>query len=167
MKLGGKAFIIVGATGSGKSSLIKQLIKDVPLSSLQIYDVNGEYFPSSDLPTMEIFLKRQKSVKKSVIIFEEATIFFSNRGSNREMRELLVRKRHAENVIVLVFHSIRSIPYYIYDLCNLVFVFRTNDSLELVANKHELLLSAYKKAKQKIFVYGKNIMNYCETVKLN
>lgn len=166
-RIGGKAFIIVGATGSGKSTLIKSLIKPVPLSCLHIYDVNAEYFPRAELPRMEDFLKKAKTLKETVMIFEEATIFFSNRGSNKEMRELLVRKRHAQNCIILVFHSIRYIPFYIYDLCNLVFVFRTNDSDDLVISKHEILLKAHRKAQKKFFVYGKKVLDYCEIVKLN
>jgi ABC-type cobalamin/Fe3+-siderophores transport system ATPase subunit len=167
MKKGGIAIIVVGCTGSGKSTLIKSFTKSVDRAKLFINDVNAEYFPDREYISTAQFLEIAQKLNDCVIVFEEATIFFSNRGSNREMRELLVRKRHARNVIFLVFHSIRSIPHYIYDLCNYAFIFRTNDAPELVEKKHEVLFPAWKKAQSKHFVYGRNVFDFCETVKLN
>ncbi len=166
-RIGGKAFIIVGMTGSGKSTLIKNFIKGVDISRLWINDVNGEYFPERPYIPTDKFLQETIKLKRCVIIFEEATIFFSNRGNIKEMRELLVRKRWTENIIFLVFHSIRTIPHYIYDLCNGVYVFRTNDSRELVAGKHEILLPAFDKVQSKIFKYGNDVLKFCEVIKLN
>jgi ABC-type cobalamin/Fe3+-siderophores transport system ATPase subunit len=167
MKKGGIAIIVVGCTGSGKSTLIKSFTKSVDRTKLFINDVNAEYFPDREYISTTQFLEIAQKLKECVIVFEEATIFFSNRGSNKEMRELLVRKRHARNVIFLVFHSVRSIPHYIYDLCNYVFIFRTNDTAELVEKKHEHLFPAWRKVQNKRFVYGKDVFDFCEIVKLN
>lgn len=166
-RIGGKAFIIVGMTGSGKSTLVKHLIQKVSTSQLWINDINGEYFPDRPYIPTDKFLQETLKLKRCVIVFEEATIFFSNRGNIKEMRELLVRKRWTESIIFMIFHSIRTIPHYIYDLCNGVYVFRTNDSRDLVVNKHEILLSAYDKVQNKIFKYGDDVFKFCEIVKLN
>lgn len=166
-RIGGKAFIIVGMTGSGKSTLVKNFIKNVDVSRLWINDINGEYFPNRPYISTDKFLQDAIKLKRCVCIFEEATIFFSNRGNIKEMRELLVRKRWTENVIFMIFHSIRTIPHYIYDLCNAVYVFRTNDSRDLVSVKHEILLPAFDKVQNKIFKYGDDVMQYCEIIKLN
>ena len=167
MRIGGKAFIVVGMTGSGKSTLVKQMIKNVDVSRLWVNDVNGEYFPDRPYIPTDKFLEQTLKLQRCVIVFEEATIFFSNRGNVRDMRELLVRKRWTESVIIMIFHSIRTIPHYIYDLCNGVFVFRTNDARDLVAAKHERLLDAYDKVQNKVFKYPGEPRDFCEYVNLN
>jgi DNA helicase HerA-like ATPase len=167
MITGGKALIIVGMTGSGKSTLVKKYIAPVARSRLWLHDVNGEYFPDEPEIPIDDFITVAAKLRESVIVFEEATIFFSNRGSNKIMRDILVRKRHRHNCIILVFHSIRSIPVYIFDLCNYVTLFRTNDTEDLVRTKNPLLLNAFEKVKNKKFVYGLPVENFCETIKIN
>lgn len=164
MIVGGKAIIIVGATGSGKSTLTKRLIAPVDVNRLFVYDVNAEYFPDEVLPDIDDFLLQVKGVRESVIVFEEATVFFSNRGSNKMMRKLLVGKRHSHNAIILLFHSIRAIPYYIFDLVNYIIVFHTNDEEKIVAEKFELLLPAYHATHGKKFVWGEPIEKYFKLV---
>lgn len=147
------AIIIVGATGSGKSTLVKKLTKDVHPSRLRVYDVNAEYYKDRDLPDMKDFLLQISTETEVTVIFEEATVFFSNRGNNDMMRRLLVSKRHKRNAYYLIFHSIRSIPYYILDLVNYVAVFHTNDEEKLVKEKLPLLLKAYKAVHKKKFKF--------------
>lgn len=166
MLVGGKAFIIVGATGSGKSTFVKNLIAPVDVNRLFVYDVNREYFPAEPLPDIDEFLTEVSRVTESVLIFEEATVFFSNRGNDKRMRSLLVGKRHARNVVILLFHSIRSIPFYIFDLCNYVVVFNTNDEEPIVKSKFELLLPAYNSVHGKKFVWGQPLENYYKIVTL-
>jgi len=166
MLTGGKAIIIVGATGSGKSTFVKELITPVDVNRLHIYDVNREYFPDEPLSDFDQFLITATKLDESVIIFEEATIFFSNRGNDKRMRQLLVGKRHARNIIILLFHSIRAIPYYIFDLVNFVVLFNTNDEEPIVKEKYELLLPAYQATHGKKFVWGQPLKNYYKIVAL-
>lgn len=140
---GGKAIVIVGMTGAGKSSYIKQLLTRVDESRLLVYDVQREYFPDEPLPDLDTFANTVKESTDSVAVFEEATIFYNNRGSNKIMREILVSKRHKNNIIILAFHSIRAIPYYIADLINYVVVFKTNDTRDLVSTRFPFLLEAF------------------------
>jgi ABC-type cobalamin/Fe3+-siderophores transport system ATPase subunit len=169
MRKGGKAYIVIGCTGSGKSTLVKTLTAPVDRSRLFINDVNGEYFPDRPYVNTKDFLKIAVGLRESVLVFEEATIFFSNRGSNEQMREILVRKRHAQNVIFLIFHSVRAVPLYIYDLCNVAFVFRTNDAPTFVESRfeHPGFYSGWQKVQAKYFKYGKNVFDYCHQIKLN
>lgn len=149
--MNGKVYIIVGARGSGKSTIIKNLIKNVDKDRLFCYDVQTEYglgdFES--LPDIDDFLTLMLPAKNSVIIYEEATAFFSNRGSNKAMRKHLIDARHRNNQIFLVFHSIRSIPLYIYDLSDYVYVLQTRDKFSFVESKHEVLLNAFKEVMNK------------------
>jgi DNA helicase HerA-like ATPase len=144
-----KAFIFVGATGTGKTTDVKKSILDkVGKDNLFIFDVNNEYnaYYSKTLLPFDTFAETATQIRNGVILFEEATIFLSNRGSNEYLRDILVRKRHAKNIIVLVFHSFRSIPRYIFDLCNYVVIHKTNDNPDLIEQKfnHSGLTALFK-----------------------
>ena len=137
--MSGKAFLVVGGTGTGKSTFTEGCLKQVNKSAILLYDVNNEnrYKPyvTGPLPTIETFVEKTTTVQNAFIVYEEATIFFSNRSSNDSLREILVRKRHTNNTVFLLFHSLRTIPRYVYDLCNYVILFKTNDSRGLVESK--------------------------------
>jgi hypothetical protein len=74
-------------------------------------------------------------VKNAVIAIEEATIFFNNRGTSDELTQILVQKRHTHNYIFLCFHSLRSVPRFVFDLCNYLTLFKTNDSPVVIDQK--------------------------------
>lgn len=134
-KKGGKAFIVVGGTGMGKSTFVKNLVSKVHPNALFIYDVNAEYTEYYNAPLLKFpdFCTQATNKTDSLIVFEEASIFLSNRGSNAELIEILVRKRHTRNVIVLVFHSIRTIPKYIMAYVNYFVMYKTvNDTTKHV-----------------------------------
>jgi adenylate kinase family enzyme len=155
-----KAFIIVGGTGAGKTTFVKKSLDKVDKRSIMLYDINAEYKDYFEKPLLNIedFAEKASHIENAVIVFEEATIFFSNRSSNDYVREILVRKRHTKNVIFLVFHSLRTIPRYIYDLCNYVVLFKTNDSRTLIDNKFtdDRLTQVFERVKK-----SKN-PHYCE-----
>lgn len=132
-----KAVILVAQTGQGKSTYCKNLLQQINKPKL-INDVNGEYpeFKAGYLPIDE-FLKKANKANNTVIVFEEATIFFSTKSNDAQMRELLVRKRHTNNFIILIFHSLRSIPLYILELCNYMVLFKTNDTENSLLRKYD------------------------------
>ena len=133
-----KALIIVGATGTGKTTYIKNMLKKVPCKeSLFIYDVNNEYSDLFPYPLIGIedFMEKTQFMKKGIFVLEEATIYLNNRSSNEYLINLMVRKRHTFNTIILVFHSMRSVPRYIYELSNFITIFKTNDSSEMTARE--------------------------------
>jgi len=149
--------IIVGATNTGKTSLVKRLLKKANKKAFFIYDVNNEYKEFFNYPLMDIntFIYKANFINRGIIIIEEATIFFSNR-SNNLLKELLVRKRHTKNHIILIFHSVRSIPRYVYELANYITIFKTNDSPEMSAKelkdeRIEKIMSIVKQSKNQHF----------------
>jgi len=137
--MSGKSIIVVGGTGTGKTTLIKERLKNVDKRSLHLYDVNNEYteFYTEPFGSFERFAKKAQRLNDAVIVFEEATIFLSNKGSNSQVRDILVRKRHTNCTIFFVFHSLRSVPRWVYDLSNFVVLLKTNDSESSVVSRFE------------------------------
>lgn len=136
-----KVTVIAGGKGTGKTKLVRERLMKVHPKSILINDVNNEYsdiLKTSYIPVKE-FTALASSAENAVVVFEEATIFFSNRGGQSEkMKELLVRSRHTKNMIFLVFHSLRSVPKDIYDLINYMIIFKTNDNLKIIEKKFEV-----------------------------
>jgi DNA helicase HerA-like ATPase len=137
--MGGKAFIIVGGTGMGKTTFTKKCLEKVNPKARLVYDVNNEYRELINYPLMKFdeFCNLTTRTKNAFIVYEEATIFLNNRSSNSLLIDILVRKRHTNNTIFLVFHSLRSVPRYIFDLCNYCVLHKTNDNENLVENRFE------------------------------
>lgn len=131
-----KSILIIGMTGTGKSFETKKILKKFPKLDKYIFDVNNEY-GVENLPTLEEFLNTVVKVENSVIVFEEATVFFSTRGRSEQVVNLLVRKRHTKNIIIFIFHSIRAVPSYIYELCDYVYIKKTNDTVKRIKSTHD------------------------------
>ena len=133
-----KAIIIVGATETGKTTFVKNMIKRVPnKGALFIYDINNEYseyFPYK-LLDIDDFMEKTQFISKGVFVLEEATIYLNNRSSNKYLVDLMTRKRHTFNTIILVFHSMRAVPRYIYELSNYIVIFKTNDSPDMTSRE--------------------------------
>lgn len=141
---GDKGFCIlcVGGTGSGKSYFIKNRMLPEFSGEFMIFDINKEYlnFPNTYKKFIghEDFMKIAKERTNTNIIFEEATAFFRNRGGGgAEALSLMVRKRHQNNNLVFVFHSLRAIPVEIFDFVNYIILFDTNDREDLVKSKYK------------------------------
>jgi len=130
--------IIVGATNTGKSHFVKNLLRKAKSKTAYfIYDVNNEYkefFPYPFIGFTE-FIKKATRIERSIMVFEEATIFFNNRSTNEYLYEILVRKKHTGNCVFLLFHSMRSVPRYIYETSNYITIFKTNDSPDMSARE--------------------------------
>ncbi len=133
----GKAIIIIGGTGAGKTTFIKQRLKKVHPDAVYLFDINAEYKEVYKRPFVQFdkFTENANKLTDSIIVFEEATIFLDNKGSDSTLREMLVRKRHTRNTIFLVFHAFRFVPRYIYNLCNEIVVFRSNDDSGLLDSR--------------------------------
>ncbi len=148
----GKVVIIVGGRGTGKTTLMRKYISDVNPGARMVYDPAGHYldlYPHKLLP-FEVFKYKATLVEQACVVYEEATINFSNRGDDKDLKNLLVMSRYKNNSIFLVYHSLRSVPRYIFDLCNYILLFKTNDSEKRIDNKFEsdLLIDMYKRVKK-------------------
>jgi len=147
------AILQIGRTKTGKTTNSKKMIEKLDKSMKKhIYDVNNEYSEFYQEPFIPYsdFMNKIKDVKNSFILFEEATIFFSTRGTYKELEEFLVRKRHTNNYIVLNFHSFASIPKPIFNLVDYVVIFKTNDTLKNVKDKfdQEKLIKAFEEVRK-------------------
>lgn len=162
MKGKGHVILIIGMRGEGKSTMAKKLIRKsgkIPL----IYDVQHEHengIPAETI-TIKEFIQKASEAMDSVIVFEEATIFFNNKGggSDENMRRILIGSRHRRNTIILLFHSIRSVPAEIMDFISYYILFKTADRLSLIRKKYEesqllddFLLLQDAKPKSHIFI---------------
>lgn len=134
-----KAILVVGATGTGKTTYNKKCLGKVSPKSIHLYDVNNEYKDYYKKPFIPFtdFMNQAKNIENGVIVFEEATIFLNNRLCNQDLIDILVRKRHTNNTVFMVFHSLRNVPRYVYDLSNIVVLHKTNDSEKSVHSKFE------------------------------
>lgn len=131
-----KAILVVGRTKSGKTTAVKKILSALNMRK-EIYDVQREYNTGKPLPDMEDFLNLAAGLTETCIVFEEATIFFSNRGDEKVLKRILVSKRHTRNIIILCFHSLRSVPTYIFDLTDFYVLHKTNDNVRLIEKKFE------------------------------
>lgn len=135
--MSGKATIIIGGTGAGKTTFIKERLKKINPNALYLFDINAEYTEIYSKPFVQFkeFTDTANKITNGVLVFEEATIFLDNKGSDATLREILVRKRHTKNTIFLVFHAFRFVPRYIYNLSNNVVIFRSNDDKDLIDSR--------------------------------
>ena len=151
--MSGIASVIIGRRGCGKTTLSKKLMDMRPKGMpVLIYDVNHEYseYHDQEIEDFVIFLSKisDESVKKTYILIEEATIFFSTHSRFEEMMYVLVLARHSGNIIQLNFHSFSSVPKNIYHLLDYVTVFKTNDSEKDVTDRFDnpKVFEAYREA---------------------
>jgi hypothetical protein len=132
-----QVFIVIGARGTGKTTLLKQRVAKFN-GFKHIYDLQRVYYSDNrPLPTIEDFTKQAATLEDSLIVYEESTIFFPNHGNNKHLRQNLVQARYNRNTIFLVYHSICAVPYYVYDLADCIILFRTQDEENRVVQKYE------------------------------
>lgn len=124
----GKCVVIVGNTGTGKTTLLKKIIDNSQQLKF-IYDVNNEYscIGAKKEVSFKDFLMEATKKRNTLICFEEATIFFRHAKNSEEILNLLVRKRHTQNNIILNFHAIHQIPLFVFDFVNFLILKKTND----------------------------------------
>lgn len=155
-------YIVAGAPGQGKSEFVKQLIQG---RRCFVFDVQNEYgsrtkykgqkpLMLSDNPNdsrarftlgdmnikdaVKRFMAMAKTKKDTIVVFEEATIFFEGR-TDVDTRTLMVNRRHTGNVYVFIFHSINSIPPRIMEMSDYVVLHKTIDQDYVVQYKYSRL----------------------------
>lgn len=164
----GFVIVQVGRTRTGKTTELKKIIarelKANPSRKLEIYDINCEYkeFYNKPLKKFGEFIEYVATLQKALIVFEEATIFFTARGGlDIVMREKLVRKRHEKNIIILNFHSWGHVPKDILAMTDFLIVRKSNDSEKTVKDRtdNEKVLAAFNKVKDSTDNYFKITVN--------
>ena len=135
--MAGKAYVVLGATGTGKTSLVLQEFVNRlnDKRRLYVYDRQREYGVGFD-STFEEWLEKAPERQNSLIVIEEATINLSVHRDFQEIRELLVDKRHNNNVIILVFHTLARVPDSVIHLIDGWYMFPTHDNNKKVRTKY-------------------------------
>lgn len=128
----GKCLIQTGKPGAGKTTFTKKRIEKWKGDKL-IFDPNKEY--GVEYMSMPNFLEEAKTRKNTLIVFEEATIFFKAQGVNPDIVELLVKRRHDNNFYILNFHALAQVPLYILAFADYFNVFKTIDQQGQVERK--------------------------------
>jgi hypothetical protein len=140
-------------TGQGKSHFVKSMIKS---RRCFVFDVQNEYYDLNPNPTSErarhllldekMFVEQCRARRNTVCVFEEATGFFEGK-LDKELRRVVLSKRHTGNVFLFCFHSIASIPPRLMQLTNYVVLFKTADETHEVAGKFPRLVPFFEQVR--------------------
>lgn len=131
-----KCYAIVGAKKAGKTTLAKKLVKAMlpgDPGRLMVFDKNREW--GHPLRTMAEFIEEARKARGRVIVWEDATIFFSTTGRNEGLLDVMTAARHTRNTSLLLFHSLRSVPLYVLDQLDGVFILPTRDLPDKVTKR--------------------------------
>ena len=132
-----KLFLMIGGTGSGKTTLVQGKLKLLPSHKKFIFDIQGQYknFDNTDYGSFKNFVSKIEVVKNSAIVVEEATAFLKHHGVGAKFIEIILSKRHRNNVFFLCFHSLRSVPIDILDFTDYIFLKKTKENPTLLFTK--------------------------------
>ena len=155
---------VVGMRGMGKSYIVKQLLQNTHPDSRLIYDPNIEYTDLYNKPLLkfEQFAQTVPRVSNAVIVVEEATIFLNNRGYDSDFVEAVVRARHTNNTIILVFHSLQDLPKYLFRLMNFIILLKTHDTADYVDKqfRNKTFSASFVEIQNADFLYNENGVKY-------
>lgn len=130
----GRAYAIIGRPGAGKTTIARRMARAIG-APLLVFDTNAEW-GGGPLPDMDTFIEAAGRARGRLVIFEDATVFFTH-ARHQGLTRLLIGKRHAGNVYLLLFHSLRQVPLYVLDMLNGIVVLKTNDQPDKVAKRFE------------------------------
>ena len=124
----GLVIVQAGGTGSGKTTNTKKILETFKGSKpFYIYDIDGEYtdFYRAPYEQLEKFFDRVVKLKNSVVVFEEAFLFFQHGNAETDLREMIITARRRQNIIIFNFHQLRQIPIYILAYTNFLIIKKT------------------------------------------
>ncbi len=129
-----KVILIVGDRNTGKTTDARAIIEGFNDEAIFIHDVSCQF--GRPYQTLDEFNNSIARIKNAIILYEEATVFI-NHAKSIKIAEFLVKSRHDHNTIIFIFHSFRSIPRYIYDMANIIFVHKTKDTFSFIYERFE------------------------------
>jgi len=121
----GKVILLIGKKDAGKTTKVKELLRKSKKHEL-IYDFRSEY--GYKLLDIDDFLELALLEENCNIVIEECTVYLDHKSDNRKVKNLLSGASHKNNNIYLLYHTMRSIPGYIFDLIDYYYLFHTSDN---------------------------------------
>lgn len=147
--------------GGGKTYFTKDFIKRTKKNNI-VYDVNAEY---TDVPGARLFydfgdfMAGAEKATDSNIIFEDATGELGGKAE-KNIKRLIVAKRHRRNNLLFLFHSIQDVPPFLFRMSNFIVLFKTGDLIEAVEKKAPILVNSFAKLQKMNFLYNENGKRY-------
>jgi hypothetical protein len=156
--------LIVGASGQGKTFFAKEKFI-YGKKNVLVFDINNEYFedkrqtdpklilitaPKLPVDTtqprsryiggdMDEFVTIATAKRNTNIVFDEASIFFNGRITEKELLKLILTRKHTHNNIILCFHSLEEVPRFMYRQSNFIVLFKTQDTEKAFTSKSDFL----------------------------
>ncbi len=141
----GKTVVIVGRNGTGKTTMLRQILENSNQRALIITpdDVEWDDCPETRLETRtdyvfdglarHIFdphrtLDAIRLFRKGIIVFDDCRSYLTDATDDR-MRELFIRKRQRELDIFAVAHGFTQVPPVFFTFADEYFVFDTLDNV--------------------------------------
>ena len=157
-----KVILIVGRKKTGKSVFIAKTYYEIGKGrNVYIYDKNREYKWKFNIDNEykgsiddEHFISFVSDKKNSFIVYEEASTYLSGMSRNskeaHQIKNLITRSRHNNNILILAFTSIADIPPFIYSDSDYMVLYKTNDfpsSIDTRFRKNEQFMGAYERVR--------------------
>ena len=165
--------VVCGATGTGKSHFTKEFIKRYPLRC--IYDIQNEYglkpFNAKNNNKQfsviddKLFMDFTQKLRGYCFVLEECTAVLRGNVQKKFVQSVL-SKRHTHNRYVLIFHAMHRIPPQIWEFCDYLVLFKTNDLEKDVKSKYPQYLQDWKQI-QNAEKYTKKIYKISNLAKDN
>ncbi len=165
MKKQGRLILVVGQKGTGKSTVVRSLVKDG--ENVYVNDMNLEFCQpvpkmEKDFPAWERYrdvshlsddemLQFLSDKENSVIIYEEATVLFQSLSGkqNQLFARAAARTRHQGNTLIMNFLGFSFIPSKIIAFSDYIVLKKVNDPADLVKRKisglQKEVLEAYER----------------------
>ena len=164
MNKDGLVVIQAGGTGSGKTTNTKKIISSFTGKKvIYVYDIDAEYtdFYRQPYEPLNKFFDRVVKLKNSVVVFEEAALFFEHGRADTDLKEMIICARRRGNIIIFNFHQLRQIPIYILAYSNFLLIKKTtSDSVKRFKEMEMMeIVNAHEQVK-----YSKD---YYETATVN
>jgi ABC-type dipeptide/oligopeptide/nickel transport system ATPase component len=132
-----KLFLFIGGTGTGKTTLVHSKLKLLPSHEKFVFDIQKQYlqYDETDYGNFKNFVSKIEHAKNSAIVVEEATAFLKHHSVGAKFIEIILSKRHRNNIFFLCFHSLRSVPIDILDFTDFIFLKKTKENPTLLFTK--------------------------------
>lgn len=135
-----KQICIIGGNGCGKTTYMKRQLADMKTIGAFIFDINNEYkgfgrtYWDKDLLLAESAVKRGK-----LLVIDEATAFFPNRGWNNDLQKIMALRRHNIHTVYFIYLSLLEIPDYVRRVTNYFVIFNSSDTIDLIKKKYSFI----------------------------